>query len=141
MTAEQRRARRNAQRNERRRTEPFFRRRVDLKQRVFRSIVRGIDDPRLIPHLGCRVTTTRGHLEAQFERGMSWANYGAWHIDHRIPKVEFYKAVERGDLSEDECFRRVHHYTKLQPKWARDNLLKGASHQWQRHKRRRIRRR
>jgi hypothetical protein len=28
----------------------------------------------------------RMHIEAQFSEGMSWANYGEWHIDHIVPK-------------------------------------------------------
>ena len=31
----------------------------------------------------------KSHLEKQFKDGMSWDNYGVWHIDHKIPVSAF----------------------------------------------------
>ena len=36
-------------------------------------------------YLGIDIATFRAHLESQFKKGMSWDNYGDWHIDHRVP--------------------------------------------------------
>ena len=36
-------------------------------------------------YLGCNIETFKKHLEQQFTEGMSWENYGEWHIDHKIP--------------------------------------------------------
>ena len=33
----------------------------------------------------CTIEELRQHIEAQFTEGMSWNNYGKWHIDHIIP--------------------------------------------------------
>jgi len=56
------------------------------------------------------------HIEKQFKDGMSWFNYGEWHIDHIIPLSSANTEEELYSL----CF-----YTNLQPLWAVDNLSKG----------------
>jgi len=68
--------------------------------------------------IGCSVEQLIIHLEAQFQEGMSWDNYGDWHIDHIRPCNSF----DLEDPREQEaCF----HFTNLQPLWGRDNILKG----------------
>jgi len=59
------------------------------------------------------------HLENQFEDGMTWDNYGDWHIDHIIPKSHF-------DFTdpEDEEFQECWALENLQPLWAEENLKK-----------------
>lgn len=58
-------------------------------------------------------------IENNFSPGMSWENYGKWHIDHKIPKTEFkYEKLE--DLECLECWC----LDNLQPMWAEDNLKK-----------------
>jgi hypothetical protein len=62
----------------------------------------------------------RAHLEAQFVPGMTWANHGAWHVDHIRPCASF--------NLEDPAEQRVcFHFSNLQPLWAQDNLAKGAT--------------
>ena len=39
--------------------------------------------------LGCDVDTFVKHLENQFVEGMTWENYGKWHIDHIKPLCTF----------------------------------------------------
>lgn len=36
-----------------------------------------------VDYLGCNMDTYRKYIEEQFSDGMSWENYGEWHIDHR----------------------------------------------------------
>ena len=38
---------------------------------------------------GYTTNQLKEHLERQFIDGMSWANYGSWHVDHIIPKSAF----------------------------------------------------
>jgi len=66
--------------------------------------------------VGCTPQSLKEHLEKQFTDGMSWDNYGDWHIDHIIP-LSFAK-------TEEETYNLCH-YTNLQPLWANDNLTKG----------------
>ena len=69
--------------------------------------------------LGCDFKQVKSHLESQFAEGMSWDNYGEWHIDHRLPLARF-------DLTKGEEQEKAFHYTNLQPLWAKDNMSKGA---------------
>lgn len=68
--------------------------------------------------LGCSFSELKVHLESQFKDGMSWENYGEWHIDHIHPLSLF-------DLTDEAQLKRACHYTNLQPMWEPDNLKKG----------------
>lgn len=59
------------------------------------------------------------HLESLFKDGMSWDNYGEWHIDHIKPISAF---IKEGNLNHNE----VNALDNLQPLWAKDNLSKGG---------------
>lgn len=63
--------------------------------------------------VGCTWSELREHLELQFKPGMSWKNYGAWHVDHIVPLSAF------GSNLIDAC-----HFSNLQPLWAIDNWIK-----------------
>ena len=66
---------------------------------------------------GCSIDELKYYLESKFLPGMTWENYGKWHIDHIIPCAFFILT----DYQEQKfCF----HYTNLQPLWAEDNLKK-----------------
>jgi len=58
-------------------------------------------------------------LEAQFQEGMSWENYGEWHIDHKTPIAHF---IKTGVI--DPAI--INALDNLQPLWAGDNLAKGS---------------
>ena len=36
-------------------------------------------------YIGCTFEIFKQHIEAQFKEGITWLNYGEWHIDHKIP--------------------------------------------------------
>ncbi len=59
------------------------------------------------------------HLEAQFTEGMSWGNYGKWHVDHIIPQSRF-----NFNSYNDIDFKRCWSLSNLQPLWAIDNTNK-----------------
>jgi|2_EtaG_2_1085320.scaffolds.fasta_scaffold97017_2 hypothetical protein len=60
------------------------------------------------------------HLERQFWLGMTWNNYGEWHIDHIQPKSSF----NIKSFGDDE-FMKCWGLSNLQPLWDEDNQLKG----------------
>ncbi len=62
------------------------------------------------------------HIEEQFQPGMTWDNYGKWHIDHIIPVIRF-KFTSTDDIEFKKCWS----LTNLQPLWAIDNLRKHTS--------------
>jgi hypothetical protein len=59
------------------------------------------------------------HLERQFKFGMSWDNYGEWHIDHIIPI-----SLWGFDSYNDREFKQCWSLANLQPLWAEENLRK-----------------
>ena len=69
------------------------------------------------------LATLRAHLEAQFQPGMTWDNYGkgGWHVDHIIPKSVF-NYTKPGDIDYIRCWA----LDNLQPLWEADNCSKGA---------------
>lgn len=61
------------------------------------------------------------HIERQFLRGMSWDNFGKWHIDHIIPVAAFrFQSV--GDPEFKACWA----LTNLRPMWGKANNEKNA---------------
>jgi hypothetical protein len=63
---------------------------------------------------GCSADELKAYLESLFTEGMSWDNYGEWHVDHIRPVSSF----------KQEEWKQINHYTNLQPLWAEDNLSK-----------------
>lgn len=61
------------------------------------------------------------HIERQFLPGMTWANHGAWHIDHIRPLCSF--EFER---PEDPAFQEAWALANLRPLWAEDNIRKNG---------------
>ncbi len=59
------------------------------------------------------------HIEKQFQTGMTWDNYGEWHVDHIVPV-----AAHNFTKAEDEDFKRCWALENLQPLWATDNHTK-----------------
>jgi hypothetical protein len=61
------------------------------------------------------------HIEVNFNKGMTWENYGAgegkWVLDHKIPLA----------LAENvQDVYKLNHFTNLQPMWWRENMEKGS---------------
>ena len=61
------------------------------------------------------------HLKKQFKPGMTWSNYGEWHVDHVVPRSAF-NFTKYTHLD----FKRCWALKNLQPLWGNDNLKKGA---------------
>lgn len=111
----------SARKVERRRRDHGFKLLSNLRTRLYlavrRSRVRKTE--RTLTLVGCSPQKLLTHLESQFSGGMSWENYGQWHVDHKRPCASF-------NLSDPEQQRACFHYTNLQPLWEKDNLRKGA---------------
>ena len=72
---------------------------------------------RTIVELGYSANDLKTHIESLFIEGMSWENWGEWHIDHIKPVSKF----EKNDLPSV-----VNSLSNLQPLWAKDNLSKSS---------------
>ena len=82
--------------------------------------------------IGCTVSQLRqyfeqNHFQEEDNRWMNWENYGggrshkegekSWEVDHIMPVSSF-------DLSDPEEFKRVNHWSNLQPLSWQDNAKK-----------------
>jgi len=108
----------NARRKELRRGCP-----VSLADRMrvaVRSCLRGGEKraPTFVA-LGYTVEQLARHLERQFTRGMSWENYGEWHIDHILPISSF-----KFSTTDDPEFKACWALANLRPLWAPENMAK-----------------
>jgi len=69
--------------------------------------------------LGIDFNSLKQYLENQFTKGMSWDNYGKWHIDHIIPL---------SSANTEEELKLLCHYKNLQPLWSFDNISKNGKY-------------
>lgn len=91
---------------------------VNVRSRICHALKRNSKASSSEDLLGCSLSELRDYLAGKFTEGMSWGNYGKWHIDHIKPCHSFNLEIES---QQRECF----HYTNLQPLWATDNFKKG----------------
>lgn len=73
-------------------------------------------DARLRGIVGCSRPALIAHIEAQFQPGMTWSNYGriGWELDHIEPCFRF-------DLTNHAQVLRCFHYSNLRPLWRAEN--------------------
>jgi hypothetical protein len=86
-----------------------------LLSRVFKNY--GVKKPKkTIELLGCEIHFFKEYIGKKLKDGMTFENYGKWHIDHIIPLSS---AGDDLNKLKDLCY-----YTNLQPLWAIDNIRK-----------------
>lgn len=71
--------------------------------------------------LGYAAADLADSIRSKFLDGMTWDNYGEWHIDHIKPISVFIKS----GITDPKVINSL---DNLQPLWAFDNLSKGAKH-------------
>lgn len=100
---------------------PIYRLNCVVRSGISRGVRRGTKNCRkTFDILGYSVEEMKRHLERQFKKGMSWANYGEWQIDHIVPLSSF-----QFSSPDDEEFRAAWALTNLRPLWAVENREKG----------------
>jgi hypothetical protein len=99
-------------------TDPIYRIRHTLRNRLNCAIDRQWKSGSAIENLGCSIEKLKKYLESKFQPGMTWDNHGKWHIDHIIPLSKF-------DLTDLVQLKKACHFNNLQPLWAEDNIKKG----------------
>jgi hypothetical protein len=91
-----------------------------IRRRINKTLNNGWKGGHWEDLVGFTVCQLKQHLEKQFRPGMSWDNYGEWHIDHKVPISSFhYQSYQ------DNEFVRCWRLNNLQPLWAIENLRKG----------------
>jgi hypothetical protein len=86
-------------------------------RRQFKKWLRGdrIAQPRFLTACGYSWRELREHLERLFAPGMTWSNFGEWHVDHVMPKCNF-------DPADPAQVSACWALANLRPLWAADNL-------------------
>ena len=114
----------NKRRNEALQADP--KRRAIANLRSYRSVLfrRLIDERReglfrdsLDEDLGCTHEDFFIHIESTFTDGMTWENYGEWHLDH----------VKPVSLFENPLCAEAWNWRNYQALWAEDNIRKGGA--------------
>lgn len=111
---------RNYQKKQRE-TNPQYRVNRNISKAIWYSLVGTKNELHWENLVGYTLKDLTNHLEKQFTNGMTWENYGKWHIDHKIPKNVFNFTTHR-----DIDFNRCWALSNLQPMWASENMSKGA---------------
>jgi len=88
-----------------------------LRARLYKVLKNNIKSKSVSKLLGCSIEQLKQHLEKQFTKGMTWKNYGKWHVDHIKPCCQF-------DLTKPSEQKNCFNYKNLQPLWAGENLSK-----------------
>lgn len=70
--------------------------------------------------IGLNQVEFKVYIESKFKEGMTWDNYGEWHIDHIKPLSL---------ATTEEEVMELNHYTNLQPLWAEENLKKSNKYE------------
>lgn len=109
---------------ERMRVVPGYKISVRLRQRLNISLARYRKSGRASSRIGkdaygCSNAELAKHIEAQFRKGMTWANYGknGWVIDHIRPVCSF-------NISNPTEIKEINHYSNLRPLWHKENQEK-----------------
>lgn len=99
------------------RDNPIRKIKTNLRRRVMHVLKGNLKADKTFALIGCTAEEFKRHLESLWLPGMSWENYGEWHIDH-------IRECFRFDLSDPEQQRICFHYTNQRPLWKRDNLTR-----------------
>lgn len=99
-----------------------FRIMENMRGRIYKALKSNSKSKKTIDLIGCTLDELKQHLENLFSEGMSWENYGKWHVDHKKPCSLFDFTLESDQKA---CFN----YNNLQPLWAEDNLRKSNKYE------------
>lgn len=99
--------------------DPAFRLNNNISSQIRQSLHDGKEGKSWEKLVGYSLSELMQHLESLFEDGMTWENYGDWHIDHSTPVSWFnFDSVDDADFS--ECWS----LENLQPMWGEENIEK-----------------
>lgn len=111
----------NRYKKKRRKNDSKFHLRCKMSSSVAKSLKNGKGGKSWLELVPYTLEQLKKHLEKQFQPGMSWKNYGEWHMDHRTPL-----AAHNFTKPEHTDFKRAWALSNLRPMWAKENMLKGA---------------
>ena len=102
---------------ERRQSDPLYKLVCNIRTRISLSITNAGFKKNSKTHkiLNCSFEEFMSHLEKQFNSGITWENYGKWHLDHIVP-VSL--------ASTEEEIIKLNYYKNFQPMWGPENESK-----------------
>jgi hypothetical protein len=100
-------------------TDSLERMKKNIRDRIREYLTGKNKSKRTFDIIGLDKENFKSYIENMFTEGMSWENYGKWHLDHIKP---LYLSENEEDLI------KLNHYTNLQPLWAEDNLKKNKKY-------------
>jgi len=108
---------------ERRESDPIFYLKARMRSSIHATLKYGVGKNGMAWEslTGYTAEELKKYLEKRWLPGMSWENYGEWHIDHIVPISVF-----NFRNAEDVDFKRCWALKNLRPLWAKDNLSKGS---------------
>lgn len=109
--------RRNARNIIRMKEDPKFKLTCQMRSYISKSLSK--KSYGALRHVDWNIEELKSHIEKQFTKGMTWDNYGEWHIDHIIPVANFIY-----EKPEDDDFKSCWCLSNLRPIWAKENLSK-----------------
>lgn len=98
---------------------PLERMKKNIRDRIREFLIGDNKSLRTFDIIGLDKENFKLYIESKFIDGMSWDNYGEWHLDHIKP---IFLSENENDLI------LLNHYTNLQPLWAEDNLKKNRKY-------------
>ena len=99
--------------------DPLERMKKNIRDRIREYLTGDNKSKRTFDIIGLDKQKFKSYIENNFTEGMSWENYGKWHLDHIKPLC----------LSEnEEDLIKLNHYTNLQPLWSEDNIKKNRKY-------------
>lgn len=101
----------------RRATDGVFRLKRSISKHL-REILKSKKSGSMEKWTGCTKVFLVDYITSLFETGMSWDNYGDWHIDHILPQSMF-------DFTDERQVKLCWNYRNLRPLWAAENVAKG----------------
>lgn len=110
--------------------DPTFKMRMGASKAVSKALLRQgkTKGGSTFEHLPYTPQDLKEHLEKKFVEGMTWENYGDWHLDHIVPQA----ALPYDSLTHPN-FTKCWALDNLQPLWAKDNIQKSSFHEGKRH--------
>jgi hypothetical protein len=109
----------NEWKNNKRKSDGFYRMKLNLRHRLRNYLFGESKSKRTHDIVGLDKLEFKSYVESKFTEGMSWENYGKWHLDHIKPLCQ---------AKNNEEALLLNHYTNLQPLWAEDNLKKNRKY-------------
>lgn len=98
---------------------PTYRINSSMSGSIWRAVKTGKSGKSWTRFVDYTIDELKQHLQNNFKPGMSFNNYGLWHIDHIRP-ISSFGNIEIGSPEFKECWS----LSNLQPLWAVDNLRK-----------------